>query len=204
MKKLPQSFYLRNDVTLIAQKLIGKKLVSYINGKLTSGIIVETEAYSGKNDKACHSHLNKKTQRTKIMYENGGLAYVYLCYGIHHLFNIVTNQKNHADAVLIRAIEPQEGIDLMSERRNYPRPKYRISSGPGCMSEAMGIQKTHYGTDLTGNLIWIEESKYANFKIASTPRIGVDYAEEDALLPWRYLVKDNPWVSAKNAFNDSK
>lgn len=202
MKKLSRDFYTQPNVVEIARDLIGKKLVTNINNEVSAGIIVETEAYSGKNDKACHAHMQKKTKRTQVMFELGGHAYVYLCYGIHNLFNIVTNIKGQADAVLIRAIKPLEGFEIMNKRRNQPKPKYRISSGPGCLSEALGINRNHYGLDLTGKQIWIEESDYALKKIQSSPRIGVDYAGEDAKLPWRFYEKDNPWVSMKNAFKD--
>ncbi len=131
------------------------------------------------------------------MFGDGGFAYVYLCYGIHHLFNIVTNVKDFADAVLIRAVEPLEGIEIMSERREVPKEQYRLTAGPGSMSKAMGINKSHYGLDLTGNEIWIEDTgiRYKKTEIIASPRVGIDYAEEDALLPWRFRVKGNKWCS---------
>ena len=144
MKKLDRSFYLRDNVVAIAKELIGKRLCTNIDGVITSGIIVETEAYSGRNDKACHANNGKLTKRTSVMFEEGGLAYVYLCYGIHNLFNIVTNTKGNADAVLIRAIEPDSCFELMNERRNFPKRKYSVGSGPGCVSQALGINQMHY------------------------------------------------------------
>ncbi|MEX2590653.1 MAG: DNA-3-methyladenine glycosylase [Chitinophagales bacterium] len=195
MTKLSRDFYLRDNVVQIARELLGKRIVSNINGQLSSGIIVETEAYSGKNDKACHANAGKLTKRTSVMFEAGGKAYVYLCYGIHHLFNIVTNHEGNADAVLIRAIQPDQGLEIMQERRNFPKPEYRISSGPGCLSQALGIRRSHNKTDLTQNEIWLEESNIEVGSIISSPRIGVDYAGEDAALEWRFYMKNNPWVS---------
>lgn len=199
MKKLSLDFYLRNDVVQIAQELLGKVLYTNIDGYLTAGKIVETEAYCGANDKACHAHCNKFTKRTSIMFGQGGRAYVYLCYGVHHLFNIVTNTEGNADAVLVRAIEPLEGIAKMLERRNFTQLKYSLTSGPGSLTKALGIDKTHYGEDLLGNTIWIAENQVANedIDIVATTRIGIDYAEEDALLPWRFYIKENKWVSRK-------
>jgi DNA-3-methyladenine glycosylase len=194
---VPSSFYTRGDVTLIAQELLGKVLCTHIDGVLTSGIIIETEAYS-QSERACHAYGGKRTARTAIFYENGGMSYVYLCYGIHYLFNIITNTPDVADAVLVRAVEPIEGIDQMLLRREMQAPEPRIAAGPGSVSKAMGIDKTHYGMDLTqGGEIWIEDRgiSYPKQAIIASPRVGVDYAGEDALLPWRYRVKDNKWVS---------
>jgi DNA-3-methyladenine glycosylase len=198
--KLDRSFYEREDVVQISKDLLGKYLVTHIDGIVTAGKIVETEAYSGKNDKACHSHLNRRTKRTEIMYAQGGLAYVYLCYGLHSLFNIVTNTVNNADAVLIRGIEPAEGIEVMLQRRKMQTLAPKVTAGPGSLSMALGIQKKHYGTDLQGDEIWIEDRGIVvNEKnIIACPRIGVDYAEEDALLPWRFYVHGNPYVSKKS------
>ena len=195
--KLDIDFYERDDVVQIAQELLGKVLCTQMNGIITKGIIVETEAYNGRTDKACHAHFAGKTNRTKIMYERGGLAYVYLCYGIHHLFNIVTNKEGLADAVLVRGIEPLEGIDQILKRRNKTKLERSVGGGPGIVSQALGITTSHYGTDLTGNLIWIEDhSKSISTKnLIASPRVGVDYAEEDALLPWRFRIKDNPFTS---------
>lgn len=197
MNKLPRSFYTRSDVVQISRELLGKYLFTNINGLLTGGMIVETEAYSGKNDKACHSHLGRRTSRTEIMYQQGGLAYVYLTYGIHYLFNVVTNKVGSADAVLIRAIEPSHGIEWMMERRGLEKPEKRLTAGPGVLSQAMGINKALYGEELTGNKVWIEDrgQKIKEEIIDARPRVGVAYAEEDALLPWRFSIRSNPWVS---------
>ncbi len=196
--KLPKSFYSNNDVVYISKRLIGKKLFTHINGIITGGIITETEAYCGATDKACHAYPNKKTKRTEVIFQEGGVAYVYLCYGIHHLFNIVTNEEGSADAVLIRSIEPTIGIDTMLSRRGMNKLETRLTTGPGSMSKALGIDKNHYGVDLTGNVIWIENGQYLKpSDVVSDLRIGIDYAEEDALLPWRFILKNSKWVSKK-------
>ncbi|WP_439881292.1 DNA-3-methyladenine glycosylase [Pontibacter sp. MBLB2868] len=199
MTKLPKSFYTRPNVVQIARELLGKYVYTCIDGMLTGGMIVETEAYAGENDQACHAHLNRRTQRTEIMYHEGGVAYVYLVYGIYHLFNIITNIKDRADAVLIRAIEPEVGIEEMLLRRDFTTIKLNLSAGPGVLSIALGINKKLYGADLTGETIWIEDKKIVipHENISTGPRIGIDYAGEDALLPWRFWVKGNKWVSRK-------
>ncbi|MFD2246238.1 DNA-3-methyladenine glycosylase [Pontibacter ruber] len=197
--KLPQSFYTRPNVVQIAQELLGKYLYTNHDGILTGGMIVETEAYSGVNDKACHAHMNRRTQRTEIMYHEGGVAYVYLVYGIYNLFNIITNVEGQADAVLVRAIEPEVGVEEMLLRRNMASIKPNLTAGPGVLSIALGINRKHYGTPLTGETIWIEDKgvEVPAESIAVGPRIGVDYAGDDALLPWRFWLKGNKWVSRK-------
>ena len=195
-KLLGQDFYLRDDVVQIARDLIGKKLVTEFNGQITSGYITETEAYAGKGDQACHAHLGKFTKRTQVMYEPGGIAYVYLCYGIHHLFNIITNQKDHADAVLIRAIEPIDGIDLMLERRNMEKTKKNISAGPGNVSKALGITKTQNTKPVTADKIKVYDTGKTSNIITST-RIGIGYAGDDVDLPWRFYDKDSKFVSKR-------
>lgn len=196
--KLTQDFYTREDVVQIAQELLGKSLHTFIDRQYTAAKITEVEAYCGRNDKACHAH-GKKTPRTQVMYEKGGFAYVYLCYGIHHLFNIVTNQEGQADAVLIRAVEPVEGLDIMMKRRKASSVKKTLCSGPGTMTQAMGIStQRHYGLDLRGSEIWIEDApNLAPDEMVTSTRIGVEYAEEDALKPWRFYKKDNLWISKK-------
>ena len=195
--KLTHIFYERDNVVQIAQDLLGKVLCTNFDGKLTKGIIVETEAYSGLNDKACHAHFDKKTNRTHIMYGRGGHAYIYLCYGIHHLFNIVTNEKGLADAVLVRGIEPLEGINFILHRRKKNKLDRSVGGGPGIVSQALGIKTVHYGTDLLGDIIWIEDHKKTVRKdqIIASPRVGVDYAEEDTFLPWRFRIKNNLYTS---------
>ena len=193
--KLSKDFYLRDDVVQIARDLLGKTLCTDIDGSLCLAKITETEAYRGWGDKACHAHLGK-TGRNQIMFESGGLAYVYLCYGIHHLFNVVTNKKGNADAVLIRAVEPLSNLEVMKERRGNLKSQYSLTAGPGNMSKALGIDKSHYGQLLTDNVIWIEQGDSIKTEdIIASPRVGIDYAGEDALLPWRFRIKGNKWTS---------
>ncbi len=187
--KLTQTYFQQTDVVHLAKDLIGKVIYTHIDQKLCSGIISETEAYAGVGDKACHAHLGRFTKRTKVMYEPGGIAYVYLCYGIHHLFNIVCNQKGIADAVLIRGVIPIEGLEVMLKRRNMKKPSPNLSVGPGNFTKAFGISKTHNETSVCNQSIWLENQNKQSKSIESTPRIGIDYAEEDALLPWRFVGK---------------
>jgi len=197
MTKLSKSFYTRPDVVQISKELLGKYLFTRIDGVLTGGKIVETEAYRGENDLACHSHSGRRTSRTEIMYHEGGVAYTYLIYGIYTLFNIITNQAERADAVLIRAIEPTEGIPEMLLRRNHTKITRRLTAGPGLLTIALGINTKYYGTDLTGDLIWLEDwnKTVTEDEIIASPRVGVGYAGADALLPWRFRLKGNKWTS---------
>jgi DNA-3-methyladenine glycosylase len=164
---------------------------------LTSGRIVEVEAYLGVVDKAAHSYGNRRTPRTETMYAVGGVAYIYLCYGIHHLFNVVVNRRDVPEAVLIRAVEPLEGIDTMMRRRHMSRLQHRLTAGPGALSQALGIQTAFGGTSLLGDRIWIEDrgSQVAARHIVASPRVGVGYAEECAAWPLRFRIKNNPWTS---------
>jgi DNA-3-methyladenine glycosylase len=189
MPKLPTSYYLNPDVVVVAYDLIGKVLVTELDGIVTAGMIIETEAYCGINDKACHANNGKRTPRNEIMYHEGGHAYVYLCYGIHHLFNVVTNESGKADAVLIRGIFPLDGIEAMLQRRKLTRERKGFAQGPGAMSQAMGIYTKLNGQLLTDDTIWIEDRGIDIPKelIVASTRIGVDYAGEDALRPWRFF-----------------
>lgn len=195
--KLPIDFYLRDDVVAVAKDLLGKVLATRFNRVYTSGIIVETEAYCGSNDKASHANNGKRTARTEVAYGKGGVCYVYLCYGIHHLFNVVVNQKDKADVVLIRAIAPLEGVEAMAARRNMAPNKHQLTAGPGALTQALGIKTAMTGTSLLGNEIWLEDTgiAVASRNINTGTRVGVGYAEEDALKPWRFSIKANPWVS---------
>lgn len=194
MSVLPDSFYTRKSVTQIARQLLGKKLITNVLGKRSGGIIVETEAYSYQ-ERGCHAYENKMTSRNKIMFEAGGVAYVYLCYGIHNLFNVVTNKHGLADAVLVRALEPYEGVEWMMERMNTQSVR-RITSGPGKLTKALGIDRSFDGKFLNSAEVWIEEGvKVSSQKIVASSRIGIDYAGKDALLPWRFSIKDSEWVS---------
>ena len=190
------TWYLNSDVVDVARQLLGKVLCTRFDGVVTRGKIVETEAYCGNNDKACHANNQKMTKRNKVMFSAGGCAYVYLCYGIHHLFNVVTNEEGQADAVLIRAIEPIEGTETMMTRRKLNKKGKRISGGPAMLTQALGINTFHNGTVLNGDSIWIEDAKPVDEDyIVFATRIGVEYAEGDALKPWRFFIKENSWVS---------
>lgn len=197
--KLDNSFYQRNDVVKIARELLGKILVTYFDNSLTAARIVETEAYKGIIDKASHAYGDRRTNRTEVMYGAGGVAYVYLCYGIHHLFNVVTNVANTPHAILIRAAEPVTGIEDMLIRTEKKKADYTLTKGPGNVSKALGINKHHTALDLTDNTIFIVDDGYKLSKqnIVTTARIGVDYAGADALLPYRFFIKDNQYVSGK-------
>ena len=199
MKKLDYYFYSRTDVVNIARELLGKVLVTQWNGVVTSGRIVETEAYRGVTDRASHAWNGRRTGRTEIMYDEGGKGYVYLCYGIHHLFNVVTNIKDTPHAVLVRAVEPLEGISTMLQRTGKKKPDRTLTSGPGNVSKALGIHTSDSGTLLIGKSIFLADDGFAYSKkeIFTSPRIGVDYAGADALLPYRFYIKGNPFVSGK-------
>jgi len=193
--KLPISFYLRKDVIQISKDLLGKVLVTNINGVITSGIITETEAYRAPEDKASHAYNNRRTPRTEIFYNEGGIVYVYLCYGIHNLFNVVTNQADVPHAILIRAVEPLEGIDIMMQRRGKVKIDKTLSSGPGALSQALGISKKHNKISLIENTIWIEDRNIVVESIHATTRVGIDYAEEYKDKPWRFYIEGNKWIS---------
>jgi len=199
IKKLDYSFYNRNDVLKIAKELLGKILVTQFNGQLTSGRIVETEAYRGEVDKASHAYGGRRTKRTEIMYGEAGTAYLYLCYGIHHLFNVVTNKKDIPHAILIRALEPLEGIDIMLDRTRKSKLDFTLTKGPGNVSKALGLSTHHTGINLLHDEIFIVDDGFKLNKkdIDITKRIGVDYAQEDALLLYRFSVKGNKYVSGK-------
>jgi DNA-3-methyladenine glycosylase len=188
--KLDQSFYTRSSVIQIAKELLGKIIYTQFDGILTGGIITETEAYEGITDRASHAYKNRRTDRTEIMYSNGGIAYVYLCYGVHHLFNFVTDQKGVPHAVLLRGIHPIEGIPTMEKRTAKKFSKKGFTDGPGKLSKALAIKTNHTGMDLTGEKIWVEDQGILikEEDILATPRIGVDYAGEDAALLYRFFI----------------
>ena len=198
-QQLPIEFYTRKNVMTIAKDLLGKLLVTRFDGIVTAGRIVETEAYNGAVDKASHAFGNRRTRRTEIMFANGGRAYVYLCYGIHHLFNVVTNTSEIPHAVLIRAIEPLVGMETMLFRTKKNKLDHSITKGPGNVSKALGITTNHTGMSLLKDVLFIADDGFAVKRnmILTTPRIGVIYAEEDALLPYRFIIKGNPFVSGK-------
>jgi len=197
--KLDRSFYNRPNVLQVAEELLGKILVTNFDKKLTAARIVETEAYNGAVDKASHAYGNRRTARTEVMFGEAGTAYVYLCYGIHHLFNVVTNAKNVPHAVLVRAMEPVYGFDTMLERTRKLHIDNTLTKGPGNVSKALGILTSHTGLSLLGKKIFIVDDGFDAHKnaIATSVRIGVDYAAEDALLPYRFYIKGNAFVSGK-------
>ncbi len=198
--RLPHSYYQSLEVTTLAKDLLGKYLVTEFNGIRCSGKIVETEAYRGPDDRACHAYDNRCTPRTEVMYKAGGVAYIYICYGMHHLMNIVTGPKDNAHAVLIRALEPAEGIEIMAERRQMQVSDVRLTKGPGALSLAMGLTSKLSGVSLIASSpVWVEvrDLSLSAFEICSGPRIGVESAGEAALWPWRYFIKGNKYVSAK-------
>lgn len=189
--RLPRSFYTDTDVVQLSRRLLGQYLVTRFESKLSAGRIVETEAYRGPDDRASHAWNNRRTARTEYMFHRGGTAYVYLCYGIHHLFNVVTGEEDVPHAVLIRALQPVHGLDLMLQRRGLEKPSGRLSAGPGTLSQALGICTRHTGLDLCAadSPIWLssaEEMPDAS-EIKATPRIGIDYAGEWAKKPWRFV-----------------
>jgi DNA-3-methyladenine glycosylase len=198
--KLPLSFYQGDDVVSISRNRLGTYLFTCIDGEITGGYIVETEAYNGVIDRASHAFGNRLTPRTKTMFEHGGIAYVYLCYGIHEMFNVVTSVEGQPHAVLIRAINPTDGLDIMQFRRNMPVVKPTITSGPGSVAKALGISRAVNAVSLQGKEIWIEDRglAFTDDEIAAVPRVGVDYAGDDALLPYRFYVKGNPYISKPN------
>jgi len=194
--KLSRSYYLQEQVTEIARDLLGKVLVCRQGNTLMGAMIVETEAYSFK-EKGCHAYNSKRTARTSVMFMPGGHAYVYLCYGIHHLFNVVTNREGVAEAVLLRAVEPLEGIADMLQLSNHPQISKGLTSGPAKLTRAMGISLKHNAADLCADDVWIEDRgiRFNPKEIKARTRIGIAYAGADARLPWRFIVKDNAWLS---------
>lgn len=196
---ITEEFFLRTDPVLIAKQLIGCQIYSRIGGELTGGRIVETEAYKAPGDRASHAYGNKRTPRTETMFARGGCSYIYLCYGIHHLFNIVTGPTETPHAVLLRAIQPLEGIPVMRERRKHPN-ELNLANGPGKLSEALGITRDYNESPLTNpkGAIWLcGPGETQHPQVVTSHRIGINYAGEDALLPWRFLEKNSPYISAQ-------
>lgn len=191
---LGRDFYNRDTLT-VAEEVLGKTLVHVTEEGITKGKIVEVEAYIGPQDKAAHSYNNLYSERTKIQYGEGGYAYVYLIYGMYHCMNIVTNRANLPESLLIRALEPLEGIELMKQRRKTDRLKM-LCNGPGKLCQAMGITKENYGDDLCGDVLYLEEGEaLEKEQILRSRRINIDYAEEAKEFLWRFSIRDNPCVS---------
>lgn len=197
-RKLSREFYTRSNVLTVARQLLGKLLVVPTgDGRRVSGMIVETEAYRGPQDRASHAYGGRRTNRTETMYQMGGTAYVYFVYGMYYQFNVVTNVKDLPHAVLIRTVEPVDGIDLIRKRR-HAQPDHNLTNGPGKLCIALGIDRKLDRADLLGDSVWLEDAaKVPSSRIASGPRIGIDYAEEWVDKPWRFWVKGNSYVSRR-------
>ena len=196
--KLPREFYTRSDVLKVSRDLLGKLIVvPTANKKRVSGMIVEVEAYRGPEDRASHAFGGRRTKRTETMYQAGGVAYVYFVYGMYYQFNVVSNVQDIPHAILVRALEPVEGIEFMRKRR-HTHPDHNLTNGPGKLCIAMGIDRELDGADLSGNRVWLED--YQNVpasKISKGPRIGIDYAEDWIDKPWRFWIRDNSYVSRR-------
>ena len=197
-KKLRRDFYLRTDTVQVARDLLGKLLViPDAEGRRVSGMIVESEAYLGTTDRAAHSYGGRRTPRNEVMYGIGGSVYVFFVYGMYHQFNVVTGPAEHPHAILIRAIEPVEGIEIMRFRRGEMKDR-NLTSGPGKLCIAMQIDRSLNGEGLRGKRVWLEDHRmFSNDEIAVGKRIGIDYAGEDVEKRWRFWVKDNAFVSGK-------
>jgi len=198
--KLPQTFYLRDDVVTISRDLIGKVLCTRIGATVTKAIITETEAYAGITDKASHAYGGRRTRRTEPMYGPGGTVYVYLCYGIHHLFNVVTNEADIPHAVLVRGGKPLEGIDTILKRRKKHAIDKSLLAGPGTLAQGLAITTALSGTSLLDGAIWIEDHGIAvdPQSLQTRPRVGVDYAGEDAARPYRFLIDFSELVARRS------
>lgn len=197
-QKLPLSFYRQEDVLAISRQLLGKYLFTSFDGCMTGGMIVETEAYRAPDDRASHAFGMRRTKRNENMYQAGGVCYIYLCYGLHSLFNIVTNQHGIPHAILIRALEPTEGLEKMLERRHKDKVDRSLTGGPGSLAQALGLSINHNGLSLAGPDIWVEDKGVIvlDEDVIASPRVGVDYAGEDALLPWRFRLKNNKFQTS--------
>lgn len=195
--KLPTSYYRQEDVLAVARDLLGKYVFTNIGGNITGGIIVETEAYRGPDDRGSHAYADKRTPRNEVMYCAGGVAYMYICYGIHDMLNIVTGVGNSSHAVLIRSIQPVDGIEVMRGRRSIFDNDKRLCQGPGALAKSLGLTKSHNGCDLQGDVLWLENRGviFNNDQIAATPRVGMNFDGPYKLIPWRFHVKGNPYVS---------
>jgi DNA-3-methyladenine glycosylase len=197
MPKLPLSFYQRDDVVLIARELLGKYLYTSINGELTGGIIVETEAYKGPQDRGSHTFNHRRTPRNEMMYRAGGVVYMYICYGIHDMLNIVTGLENTSHALLIRAVEPAIGVEIMRERRGIYNQDKRLCQGPGALAKALGLNKSHNGIDLLQDTIWIEDHgiEINDDEIIASARVGMNFDGPYKIIPWRFYIRGNKNVS---------
>ena len=203
MKKLNSAFYNRDSI-IVAQELLGKVLVHRVDGQRISARIVETEAYMGVADKAAHSYGGRRTPRVEVMYGDPGFSYVFMIYGMHHCFNIVTHEKDTPQAVLIRAAQPLDGMEQMAQNR-FGKPyeqlkkaeRRGLTNGPGKLCGALSFDKSHNAVDLCGDEIYVEEGGKEGFGMVKTTRVGVDYAQEAKDYPWRFYIKENEYVSVK-------
>lgn len=196
MRRLTTEFYTRENVQAVARDLLGKVLCTRVDGRLVKAIVTETEAYAGVGDRASHAFGGRRTPRTEPMYEDGGVAYVYLCYGIHHLFNVVTSRRGDPQAVLVRTGYPLAGLDDMLARRGRTRVDKRLLAGPGSLARALGIRTEHSGVHLSGRKVWIEDHgiEVAGADITVGPRVGIDYAGEDVSKPYRFRITESAIV----------
>lgn len=192
-QKINAKDYLKDPFDAVADVLLGSYLCSTVGGKLTAGMITEVEVYIGEEDKASHAYPNKKTKRDEVMFGEAGKAYVSFVYGMYHQFNVVLNEAGKANVALIRGMEPVEGIETMKERRRTDKIG-NLTTGPGKICQALGITRDHNGIDLGGNLLWLSP-KIRNYELETSPRIGIDYAEEYVNKPWQFVIKGNEFVS---------
>lgn len=199
--KLNEQFYTRDDTIEMSKNLLGMYLFTNINGEKTGGMIVETEAYMGVTDSSCHTFNNRKTSKNATMYNGGGVAYMYICYGIHNMLNIVTGNEGNSQVILIRAIEPTVGVDIMQERRGRA-PLSRLAKGPGSLAKALALDKTFDNASLLGDILWIEDQgiNIAESDIIASPRIGLGCPEPYFSIPWRFFLKGNKFVSGKTKY----
>lgn len=196
-EKLPVKYFRNEDVVFLARDLLGKQLYSFADGQLTGGIIVETEAYRGPEDRGSHAWMGKRTPRNETMYHAGGIVYMYICYGIHDMLNIVTGTEGMSHAILIRAIEPTTGIEQMRIRRSLFDHDKRLCRGPGALAKALGLNKSHNGIDLQSDMIWLEDHgrSYGEEQIAASPRVGLSFEGPYRDIAWRFFVRGNSHVS---------
>lgn len=194
--KLKRSFYTNPDTVGVARALLGKKLVTHIDGKRAAGIICETEAYCGTADRGCHAYGGRFTDRTRIMYAEGGVSYVYICYGIHHLFNVVTHVSGEPHAVLIRAIEVVEGLPHIYKRRGSDIAHAALGAGPGLVSRCLGLTTKHNGLSLDGDTVLIEDApEVPSQMVLSSARVGMNFSGPYKTIPWRFRILDSPFTS---------
>lgn len=196
--KLPEAFYQNNDVISLSKQVLGKYLFTNISGQLTGGKIVETEAYLGAEDRGSHAYQNRNTARTQILFEKGGYSYVYLCYGIHFLFNLVTGDIGKPNAILIRGIEPVIGLPVMLARRNHLKVSPALTAGPGALAQALGINKSHNAISLSGDVIWLEDIDrfdLSDTEIKTGPRVGMNFEGRWHSAPLRFSILNNKYVS---------